>query len=99
MHNWKNCEHIIKFVKSSNWKCSQQKEKWIKNAILKSLSFFYAFQKIIDIEILNDIKTKQCKSKEKDNNKKFNIEKTANDDISVTISCHASSQIISIKKN
>jgi hypothetical protein len=32
---------------------------------------------------LNDIKTEQCKSKEKDNNdKKFNNEKTTNDDIS-----------------
>jgi hypothetical protein len=83
MHDWRNCEHIIKFVKSSNWKCNQQKRKWIKNAILKSRSFFYTFQKIINIDILNDIKTKQCKSKEKDNNdKKSNNEKTANDDIS-----------------
>jgi hypothetical protein len=50
---------------------------------LKSRLFFYAFQKIIDIDILNDIKAKQCKSKEKNNNdKKFNSEKTANDDIS-----------------
>jgi hypothetical protein len=83
MHDWKNCKHIIKFVKSSNWKCNQQKRKWIKNAILKSRSFFYAFQKIIDIDILNDIKAEQCKSKEKNNNDKtFNNEKTINDDIS-----------------
>ncbi len=80
---WRNCKHIIKFVKSSNWKCNQQKRKWIKNAILKSRSFFYAFQKIIDIDILNDIKAEQCKSKEKNNNDKtFNNEKTINDDIS-----------------
>jgi hypothetical protein len=83
MHDWRNCEHIVKFVKSSNWKCNQQKRKWIKDAILKSRSFFYAFQKIIDIDILNDIKAEQCKSKDKDNNdKKFNNEKTADDDIS-----------------
>jgi hypothetical protein len=50
---------------------------------LKSRSLFYAFQRIIDIDILNDIKAKQCKSKEKNNNdKKFNNEKTADDDIS-----------------
>jgi hypothetical protein len=83
MHDWKNCEHIVKFVKSSNWKCNQQERKWIKNAILKSRSFFYTFQRIIDINILNDIKTEQCKSKEKNNNdKKFNNEKTTNDNIS-----------------
>ncbi len=82
MHDWRICEHIVKFVKSFNWKCNQQEKKWIKNAILKSWSFFYAFQRIININILNDIKTKQCKSKEKNNNdKKFNNEKTANDDI------------------
>jgi hypothetical protein len=23
MHDWKNCEHIVKFIKSSNWKCNQ----------------------------------------------------------------------------
>jgi hypothetical protein len=83
MHDWRNCEHIVKFVKSSNWKCNQQEKKWIKNAILKSRSFFYAFQRIIDIDILNDIKAEQCKSKEKNNNdKKFNNEKSANDNIS-----------------
>ncbi len=50
---------------------------------MKSRSFFYAIQKIINIDILNDIKTKQCKSKEKNNNeKKSNNEKITNDDIS-----------------
>ncbi len=83
MHDWKNCEHIVKSVKSSNWKCNQQEKKWIKNAILKSRSLFHAIQRIIDIDILNDIKAEQCKSKKKDNNdKRFNSEKTANDDIS-----------------
>jgi hypothetical protein len=83
MHDWKNCEHIVKSVRSSNSKCNQQERKWIKNAILKSRSFFHAIQRIIDIDILNDIKAEQCKSKEKNNNdKKSNNEKTANDDIS-----------------
>ncbi len=50
---------------------------------MKSRLFFYAFQKIIYINILNDIKTQQCKLKEKNNNdKKFNNEKTTDDDIS-----------------
>ncbi len=50
---------------------------------MKSRSLFHAIQRIIDIDILNDIKAEQCKSKEKDNNdKKFNSEKTADDDIS-----------------
>jgi hypothetical protein len=56
MHDWKNCEHIVKSVRLSNWKCNQQERKWIKNAILKSRSFFHAIQRIIDIDILNDIK-------------------------------------------
>ncbi len=42
MHDWKNCEHIVKSVKSSNWKCNQQERKWIKDAILKSRSLFHA---------------------------------------------------------
>jgi hypothetical protein len=83
MHDWRNCEHIVKSIRSSNWKCNQQERKWIKDAILKSRSFFYAIQWIINTDILNDIKTEQCKSKEKDNNdKKSNSEKTADDDIS-----------------
>jgi hypothetical protein len=83
MHDWKNCKHIVKSVKSSNWKCNQQKRKWIKNAILKSRSLFYAIQRIIDIDILNDIKAEQCKSKEKNNNdKKSDNEKKSENDIS-----------------
>ncbi len=50
---------------------------------MKSRSLFHAIQRIIDIDILNDIKAEQCKSKEKNNNdKKSNSEKTADDDIS-----------------
>ncbi len=104
MHDWRNCEHIVKSVKSSNWKCNQQERKWIKNAILKSRSLFYALQRIIDIDILNDIKAEQCKSKEKDNNdKKFNNEKTANDDISdvkfVNMTSRKSSKYVNLSIN
>jgi hypothetical protein len=80
MHDWKNCEHIVKAVKSSNWKCNQQEKKWLKDTILKSRKPFFVIKKIIDIDILNDIKTKNCK---KDNNdKKSDSEKTAEDDTS-----------------
>jgi hypothetical protein len=41
MHDWENDEHIVKFARSSNWKCNQQKRKWLRNAILKSRKFFF----------------------------------------------------------
>jgi hypothetical protein len=84
MHDWKNCEHIVKSARSSNWKCNQQKRKWLKNAILKSRKLFFSIKKIIDIDILNDIKTKNCfrKNNNDNNDKKFDNEKTAENDIS-----------------
>jgi hypothetical protein len=84
MHDWKNCEHIVKSARSSNLKCNQQKKNWLKNAILKSRKLFFSIKKIIDIDILNDIKTKDCfkKSNNDNNDKKFDNEKTAENDIS-----------------
>jgi hypothetical protein len=84
MHDWENYEHIVKFVKSSNWKCNQQKRKWLRDAILKSRKLFFSIKKIIDIDILNDIQTDDCykKNNNDNNNKKIDNEKTANDDIS-----------------
>jgi hypothetical protein len=81
MHDWKNCEHIVKTVKSLNWKCNQQERKWLKDMILKSRELFFAIKKIIDIDILNDIKTEDCKSKN-NNDKKSDNEKTTKNDIS-----------------
>jgi hypothetical protein len=83
MHDWKNCEHIIKSAKSSNWKCNQQERKWLKNAILKSWKLFFSIKKIIDTDILNDIKTEDCfrKSNNDNNDKKSDNEKTTKDDI------------------
>jgi hypothetical protein len=49
--------------------------------ILKSREFFFSFKKIIDIDILNDIKTENCKLKN-NNDKKFDNEKTAKNHIS-----------------
>jgi hypothetical protein len=81
MHDWKKCEHIVKSVKSSNWKCNQQERKWLKDTILKSRELFFAIKKIIDIDILNDIKIEDYKSKD-NNDKKSDNEKTAENDIS-----------------
>jgi hypothetical protein len=82
MHDWDKCVYIVKLVRSSNWKCNQHEIKLIKNAILKSRSLCYAIKKTIDINILKDIKTKDCKSKKKDDNdKKSDSEKTTENDI------------------
>jgi hypothetical protein len=57
------------------------KKKWLRDAILKSRELFFVIKKIIDINILNDIKTKDYKNKN-NNDKKFDNEKIANDNIS-----------------
>ncbi len=53
----------------------------MKNTVLKSREFFFIIKRIIDINILNDIKTENYKSKN-NNDKKFDNEKTAENDIS-----------------
>jgi hypothetical protein len=60
---------------------SAKKKNWLKNTILKSRELFFVIKKIIDIDILNDIKTKNCKSKN-NNDKKSDNEKTTKNDIS-----------------
>jgi hypothetical protein len=57
------------------------KKKWLKNTILKSWKLFFVIKKKIDIDILNVIKTKNCKSKNNNNKKSVN-EKTTENDIS-----------------
>jgi hypothetical protein len=81
MHDLKKCEYIVKSARSSNWKCNQQEIKWLRNAILKSRELFFVIKKIIDINILNDIKTEDCYNKN-NNDKKSDNEKTTNNDIS-----------------
>jgi hypothetical protein len=61
MHDLKNCEHFVKFVKSSNWKCNSQKRKWIKDAIKKNRNLYHVVKKIANIDILNDIKKEDFK--------------------------------------
>jgi hypothetical protein len=84
MHDWENCEHIVKSARLSNWICNQQERKWLRNAILKSRKFFFSIRKIIVIDILNDFKTEDCfrKNNNDNNDKKSDNEKTAKDDIS-----------------
>jgi hypothetical protein len=51
--------------------------------ILKSRELFFVIKKIIDIDILFDIKTKNCKKDKNDNNdKNSDNEETAEHDIS-----------------
>jgi hypothetical protein len=56
----------------------------LKNAILKSRKLFFSIKKIIDIDILNDIKTENCfkKNNNDNNDKKIDNEKTAKNDTS-----------------
>ncbi len=56
----------------------------MKNAILKSRKLFFSIKKIIDIDILNDIKTENCfkKNNNDNNDKKIDNEKTAKNDTS-----------------
>jgi hypothetical protein len=81
MHDLKNCEQFVKFVKSSSWKCNSQKRKWIKNAIKENRNLYHVVKKI---DILNDIKKEDCKwkSRKDKNDKKSDNEKTAKNDIS-----------------
>ncbi len=65
MHDLRNCEQIVKFVKSSNWKCNSQERKPIKNAIKENRNFYYVVKKIADIDILNDIKKEDYKWRSK----------------------------------
>jgi hypothetical protein len=53
----------------------------LRNTILKSREFFFVIKKIIDIDILNDIKTENCKLKN-NNDKKSDNEKTTKNNIS-----------------
>ncbi len=56
----------------------------MKNAILKSRKLFFSIKKIINIDILNDIKTKDYfkKNNNDNNDKKSDNEKSAENDIS-----------------
>jgi hypothetical protein len=84
MHDWNKCEHFVKSIRSSNWKCNQQKKKWARNTIKENRNFYYVVKKFANIDILNDIKKEDCKwrSKKDKNDKNSDNKITAEDDIS-----------------
>ncbi len=83
MHDWNKCDHIRKSIKSSNWKCNSQKKKWAREAIKNSRWFYFKIKNMTNIDILNEIKSEDCKNdKKRKNDKKSNNEKKAEDDIS-----------------
>jgi hypothetical protein len=55
--------------------------RWSIHQTTLCRELFFSIRKITDTDILNDIKTENCKSKD-NNDKKFDSEKTAEDDIS-----------------
>ncbi len=83
MHDWNKCDHIFKSIKSSNWKCNSQKRKWTKKAIKSNRWLYFRIKNMTNIDILNQIKSKDCKNDKKDkNDKKIDNEKKSKNDIS-----------------
>jgi hypothetical protein len=84
MHDWNKCDHIRKSIKSSNWNCNSQKKKWARKAIKNNRWFYFKIKNMTNIDILNEIKSEDCKNdKNEKNDKKLNSEKkTAENDIS-----------------
>jgi hypothetical protein len=65
MHDWNKCDHIRKLTKSSNWKCNSQKKKWIRKAIKNNRWFYFKIKNMTNIDILNEIKSEDCKNDKK----------------------------------
>jgi hypothetical protein len=65
MHDWNKCDHIFKSIKSSNWKCNSQKRKWAKKTIKNNRWFYFKIKNMTNIDILNEIKLKDCKNDKK----------------------------------
>jgi hypothetical protein len=83
MHDWNKCDHILKSIKSSNWKCNSQKRKWTKKTLKNSRWLYFKIKNMTNIDILNEIKSKDCKNDKKEkNDKKSNNEKKSKDNIS-----------------
>jgi hypothetical protein len=83
MHDWNKCDHIFKSIKSSNWKCNSQEKKWIKKAIKNNRWFYFKIKNMTNIDILNEIKSKNCKNDKKNkNDKKIDNEKKQENNIS-----------------
>jgi hypothetical protein len=65
MHDWNKCDYIRKSINSSNWKCNSQEKKWAKKAIKNNRWFYFKIKNITNIDILNEIKSKDCKNDKK----------------------------------
>jgi hypothetical protein len=65
MHNWNKCDHIRKSIKSSNWKCNLQKKKWAREAIKNSRWLYFKIKNMTNIDILDEIKSEDCKNVKK----------------------------------
>ncbi len=65
MHDWNKFDHILKSIKSSNWKCNSQKRKWAWKTIKNSRWFYFRIKNMTNIDILNEIKSKDCKNDKK----------------------------------
>jgi hypothetical protein len=83
MHDWNKCDHILKSIRSSNWKFNSQERKWARKAIKNSRWLYFRIKNMTNIDILNEIKSEDCKNDKKDkNDKKTDNEKKSENDIS-----------------
>jgi hypothetical protein len=65
MHDWNKCDHILKSIRSSNWKCNSQEKKWAREAIKNSRWFFFKIKNMMNTDILDEIKSEDCKNDKK----------------------------------
>jgi hypothetical protein len=76
MHDWNKCDHIRKSIKSLNWKCNSQERKWTREAIKNNRWLYFKIKNMTNIDILNEIKSKDCKNDQKEKyDKKSDSEK------------------------
>jgi hypothetical protein len=65
MHDWNKCDHIFKSIKSSNWKCNSQERKWTRKTIKNNRWLYFRIKNMTNIDILNEIKSEDCKNNKK----------------------------------
>ncbi len=83
MHDWNKCDHIRKSTRSSNWKSNSQEKKWVREAIKNSRWLYCRIKNMTNINILNEIKSEDCKKDRREKiDKKSDSEKKSKDDIS-----------------
>jgi hypothetical protein len=65
MHDWNKCDHILKSIRSLNWKYNSQKKNWAREAIKSNRWFFFKIKNMTNIDILDEIKSEDCKNDKK----------------------------------